>query len=246
MPGPMLLDALWTSLAFLSRLAPAREASPAQLAASMAAYPAAGLLIAGVAVLPVAGLQSHPWIAAWLWVAAMAWLTRGLHHDGLADVADAWGSGARGERFLEILKDSRLGAFGAMGLFLGMSAHLLLARELVAADAMGGLVFGVVWGRAACVLLAWLGRNHGRAGLAGVFLSALQPRHVVMAAISALAMGLVLVSPAALALSAALSLPPLFGLLRLAKANCGLGGDFLGTAILMTEIAAGLAVLLAG
>ena len=68
-------------------------------------------------------------LAAWLWMALEAWSTRGLHWDGLADLGDASGSGAQGERFWAILRDSRLGAFGAL--------HLLLA--------FGGMWLTVCW-----------------------------------------------------------------------------------------------------
>lgn len=43
-------------------------------------------------------------------------ISRGLHHDGLCDVADAYGSGRTNEKFREILKDSRIGSFGVIAL----------------------------------------------------------------------------------------------------------------------------------
>lgn len=45
-------------------------------------------------------------------------LTGGFHEDGLADVCDGFGGGWTSERILEIMKDSRVGAFGVMGLVL--------------------------------------------------------------------------------------------------------------------------------
>ena len=70
-------------------------------------------------------------LAAWAWILCEVWATRGLHWDGLSDLGDAVSSGASGERFWAVLRDSRLGAFGALhllvafsGLWLGLTWHL--------------------------------------------------------------------------------------------------------------------------
>ena len=238
-------EPLRTALAFLTRLVPAKAVEPPDLAASMAAFPLVGLVLGVAGLLPVLALAEHPWLAAWVWVVAQLWLTRGLHQDGLADVADAWGSGARGERFLEILKDSRVGAFGVMGLFLGMSGQLLLVRELVELQAWGGLVGCAVWGRAACVALAWLGRGSARQGLGGLFLRSLRASHAAWACAWGLGLQLLLAGPGALAAALALTAPVVWGLAKLGRERGGLGGDFLGTCILAAELLAGLGWILA-
>ena len=83
-----------------------------------------------------------------------------------------------------------------------------------------------------------------REGLAGLFLSSLRPGHVMWAALWAVLWGLVLVPPAAMAAALALTLVPLWGLARLGRERGGLGGDFLGTAIIFGEVGAGLGWLL--
>lgn len=57
-----------------------------------------------------------PYLAGPLGCAWLAFLTRGLHLDGFADMADALGSGAAPERALEIMRDSRSGALGVAAL----------------------------------------------------------------------------------------------------------------------------------
>lgn len=52
--------------------------------------------------------------------------TGALHEDGLADVCDGFGGGWTKEKILEIMKDSRIGAFGAMGLMAVLAAKFLL------------------------------------------------------------------------------------------------------------------------
>lgn len=101
------------------------------LGRSTAFFPLAGLTIGAL----LAGLNwlISPWLARplcdALLITSLALLTGGLHLDGLADVCD--GLAARGgrERFLAVMKDSQVGAVGAVGLVLGL---LLKWQALVA------------------------------------------------------------------------------------------------------------------
>lgn len=101
------------------------------LGRSLAVFPLAGLtigaLLAGLNLL-TAPLLARP-LNDLLLITALAAMTGGLHMDGLADVCD--GIAARGsrERFLAIMKDSNVGAIGAVGLVLGI---LLKWQALVA------------------------------------------------------------------------------------------------------------------
>jgi len=60
------------------------------------------------------GLEAMP--AAFLSLGAMAFLTGGLHHDGMADFADGIGGGRDRAHCLEIMRDSRIGSYGALTL----------------------------------------------------------------------------------------------------------------------------------
>jgi adenosylcobinamide-GDP ribazoletransferase len=101
------------------------------LGRSTAFFPLVGLTIG--ALLIALNCLFSPWLARSLCdailVAALAVITGGLHLDGLADVCD--GLAARGdrERFLAVMKDSQVGAVGAVGLVLGL---LLKWQALVA------------------------------------------------------------------------------------------------------------------
>jgi adenosylcobinamide-GDP ribazoletransferase len=88
---------------------------------AMTLAPAAGLVVGlpAALTLQVAGwLGFGPLLAAALAVAAMAALTRGLHLDGLADLADGLGSGRPPAEALEIMKKSDIGPFGVVTLLL--------------------------------------------------------------------------------------------------------------------------------
>lgn len=63
-------------------------------------------------------------------VAMQVLLTGALHEDGLADCCDGLGGGRTPERRLEIMRDSRIGSFGAAGLMLALMARVALLGEL--------------------------------------------------------------------------------------------------------------------
>jgi adenosylcobinamide-GDP ribazoletransferase len=80
-------------------------------------------------------------------------LTGGFHEDGWADTCDGLGGAVGRERALVIMKDSRIGAYGAMGLvlMLGLKAAALASLPLVAA--VPALLLAHTASRAAAVLL---------------------------------------------------------------------------------------------
>ncbi|GIH70932.1 adenosylcobinamide-GDP ribazoletransferase [Sphaerimonospora thailandensis] len=86
---------------------------------SMTFAPAVGALLglAAATVLVVARWTGGTaLLSAVLAVGTLAWLTRGLHLDGLADLADGLGSGKPAERALAIMKRSDIGPFGVVTL----------------------------------------------------------------------------------------------------------------------------------
>jgi len=207
---------------------------------SLAVYPLAGAIVGAIAALPLAlGLgQGRPLVAATIFTALGVYLTRALHYDGLADVCDGWGSLATGERFWKILKDSRIGAFGVMALCLSLVAQIVFAATLCEGRAYGGLVFGAAFGRACCAVLAYLGRDLGRPGLAREFLASAD-MGVLITALAWLALLAVLLFPFKAVLAACLLAGlMLWRLLRLARAREGLNGDFLGASIVLGELCA--------
>lgn len=94
-------------------------------------FPAAGVLI-GVLLLPVGGLAGLAWgdmTRAALLVVAWGVITGGLHLDGLSDTFDAVMSWRPRERKLEIMKDSRIGAMGALALIAVLLLKVVLLAE---------------------------------------------------------------------------------------------------------------------
>lgn len=87
-----------------------------------------GLLCA--AVFLTAHLVLSQEIAILLSMVVGFYLTGGFHEDGLADVCDGFGGGYTKIRKLEIMKDSRVGTYGSLGLFSALLLKFLLLNEL--------------------------------------------------------------------------------------------------------------------
>ncbi len=103
------------------------ENAPHEMPIGARMLPVAGAaigVIAAIALFVAAKLGLPPPLAALIGIACLALVTGGLHEDGLADVADAT-AGATPEERLAIMKDSRIGAFGALALVFGSLARVL-------------------------------------------------------------------------------------------------------------------------
>lgn len=233
------------ALSFLTRLAPPRQAGNDRMAAAVLYYPLAGLCIGLLCALPAcAGLWSaHPLVQGWLYVLLSAWITRALHLDGLADVLDAVGSGRTGEAFRSVLKDSRLGAFGAAGLGLVLCGQAFLAASTLETGLVAPLIFAPLYGRCLPIVLASIASPYANTGLGVLLEAAPRARCLTFACAAALAGGLVCLGPGGLALTVLLTLPVLVFLVRLAKREGGYNGDFFGFAIVAGELAALLSAL---
>ncbi|MBQ3059130.1 MAG: adenosylcobinamide-GDP ribazoletransferase [Desulfovibrio sp.] len=237
------------ALSFLTCLVPPRELRKG-LAPCMFWFAPAGCILGCFCTLAAACI--HVWLlqrslpvwavalmSAWLWLCLAIWLTRALHWDGLADLADACGSGAQGERFWQILRDSRLGAMGALamltvfcGQWICLACHISLMQWWV-------LVLAPAWGRACAVWLAAAAPPREVHSLGGVAAAgAADPARCYVA-------GLVIILPAAVVCGMpwwqGVLLPAgqylmMRRLIRTAEAHGGLSGDFLGAAVELGQL----------
>jgi adenosylcobinamide-GDP ribazoletransferase len=128
-------EELKASLAFCTRLPLLGETplSAGVLARASWAFPVAGLAVGliGAIVFALAHKSGLPaWPASALAVAATLITTGGLHEDGLADTADGFGGGSTREQKLEIMRDSRTGAYGVCALVLALLLRVSLLASL--------------------------------------------------------------------------------------------------------------------
>ncbi len=229
------------ALGFLTRLGPAVR--DPDMAACVPLFPVVGATLGLLLAAPLAlGLfAGHPLAGGFYYGLANVWLTRGLHCDGFADVADAWGSFTTGDRFFAIMKDSRIGAFGGMALVAAMGGAFCLGAELLAGGRVWTLAFAPVLGRAGAVVLMRACRDLARPGLGSLCLPGATAANTAIACGVALALGLCWAGPAVTLAGFALGGIVVWKLARLARRNGGVNGDFLGAAIVGCELAALLA-----
>jgi adenosylcobinamide-GDP ribazoletransferase len=125
--------------------------------------PAVGLLVgaAGAAVMWLGALVFPAPVPAILSTAVTILMTGGFHEDGLADTFDGLGGGLTRERALEIMKDSRSGAFGVIALLLVLSLKVAALSLLPLPTALLAIVCGHTLSRFCAVMVLFGGKYVG-------------------------------------------------------------------------------------
>jgi adenosylcobinamide-GDP ribazoletransferase len=132
-----------------------------------------------------------PALAAIWSVAATVLATGGLHEDGLADTADGLGGGRTRERKLDIMRDSRIGGFGALALILSVTTRATAFAVLASPWAVAGAsICAAVAGRAAMLGLLLALKPARPDGLAAPLGDTPKPRAMAGLALAALVVGL--------------------------------------------------------
>jgi adenosylcobinamide-GDP ribazoletransferase len=153
------LRLFFTALQFFTRLPiPAWvgfEAAWLQHAARY--FPLVGCVVAAIAasVYAAAALVLPAPVAAVLSTAASIWITGAFHEDGFADTCDGLGGGMTKERALEIMKDSRVGAYGAIGIVCMLAAKLSALALLPPRVAVAALLVAHPFSRLVSTALIW-------------------------------------------------------------------------------------------
>ena len=208
------------------------------IARALWAFPLAGALVGAVGATVFALSSRIPALAATLAVAAMLLVTGALHEDGLADTADGLGGGHTRERALEIMRDSRLGTYGALALMLTVAVRIIsLATISDPTQAAAALVAAATLGRA-CILPLVLLLLPARADGMAATLRERHPAGIAIGLIIAAAIiGAALRRPALPACAAALAATGLLGLAAHWRLG-GYTGDVLGASAALAEAAA--------
>lgn len=113
-----------------------------RLTAATRYYPLAGVIVGMIVggVFYAANLAFPPLIAVLLSTASGLLLTGAFHEDGLADTFDGIGGGRARDRALEIMKDSRIGVFGAAALILALAIKVAALAALEAQAVIVALI----------------------------------------------------------------------------------------------------------
>lgn len=181
-------DSVRLALGTLTRLpVPApRTVDAATARGAMLLAPVVGLLLGLVVGIPaqvlVSGTTMSGLLGAALALAALAWLTRALHLDGLADTADALGSARPADQALAIARRSDIGPFGVVTLVLVLLLQVTALGQLLDTGAGGGsLVVAVVTGRLAITLACMRGIPAARPDGLGAVVAGTVPRSAAAA-----------------------------------------------------------------
>jgi adenosylcobinamide-GDP ribazoletransferase len=137
------------ALRFLTRIpVPGPETRVEDIRRGTPWFPVVGALVGlGTAGAFAAGLRVWPApLAAAVAVALGLMVTGGFHEDGATDAADGLGGGWTRERTLEIMKDSRIGAYGAMTLWVVLTVRWGTLTAL-GTSSLWALPLAMVWGR---------------------------------------------------------------------------------------------------
>lgn len=153
------LRLFFIALQFFTRLPIPRWVGfePAWLHHASRYFPAVGLVVAAIAgaVYAAAALVLPPAVAVLLSTAAGIYVTGAFHEDGFADTCDGMGGGHTRERVLEIMKDSRIGAYGAIGIILMLATKVAALANLPLLAALGALLSAHPLSRLMACSLIW-------------------------------------------------------------------------------------------
>ena len=178
----------WLALQFLTRLRlPFEVAHSAELMGRTPRwYPAVGVVVGAVTGLMYAGaaLIFSPVVAVLISTVGGIVLTGALHEDGFADACDGLGGARPAERVLEIMRDSRLGTYGALGLGLMVAGKVAVLAALPGAAVPLVLIAGHAASRGAMLWVMASSHYVRGQGLASTVSQGVDQRTVVVGLIT--------------------------------------------------------------
>lgn len=205
----------------------------------MAFFPLVGLLIGLLLALGnyLFSLILPKPLILWFTIGLLAFITRGFHLDGFADTIDGLASGGTRQKILEVMRDSRIGAFGVISLILLLGAKYLALDQISNHSTLYSLILMTVMGRNSMVLVCYrsLYARSGE-GLAKPFTENLRTREMVISLASAFGIALLLMGVKGIVVFLGIGLFSLGYRLFFIKRLGGVTGDILGGANELAEI----------
>jgi adenosylcobinamide-GDP ribazoletransferase len=233
------MQAFLIGLQFLTQLPIKTERSTArQMADSYYFYPVIGLLIGAAAVIVRRLLiMIFPLsFSITIVLAFLIWISGGLHEDGLADVADAMGGGWTRDDRLRIMKDSRIGTFGALMLILALLAKYAALTSMNTARLDTSIVIAQMLGRWAFLPMGFF-NGYAHKGLGSEFMKGLNLKAVVVATILSIAGVIALCRIQGLMALMSAAAIAIFASIYFRRRIDGVTGDCFGATFQFVEIA---------
>ena len=239
------LEYFFGAIRFFTRLPVPRWVghSSEALQSSSRYFPAVGLIVGGIAALTFA-LAMLVWPKTLAVLAAMAitlYLTGAFHEDGWSDMVDGFGGGWEKAQILTIMKDSRIGSFGAVALVMMLLTKFCALVEIEATQIAFALIAGHTLSRL-CATLVMAALDYVRdEGKSKPLATSIGPRSLVFATLTALLSmtPLLFVLPVRQTLSAIVlaGLATLWLARMFKKQIGGYTGDCLGATQQLSEVA---------
>jgi adenosylcobinamide-GDP ribazoletransferase len=226
-----MLTGFFTALQFLTIIRLRRNLPFSEEALGQAAsfFPVIGLILGGFLWLCDKSFFFLPFpFLNLLLVVILAALSRGLHLDGLADTVDGLLGSANRQRSLAIMKDSAVGTFGLLAVFLVLCLKLRSLDLLEGGYRGAALLVAPMLGRWSCVVMAYSSRPARAEGLGWAFIQGVRFREFSLASVLALAATFALVEVLGLVVFVPLATLTLLFTLYCNRRLGGVTGDTLG------------------
>jgi adenosylcobinamide-GDP ribazoletransferase len=226
------------ALSFLTRV-PFHVEGVTDVSGATPWFPVVGALVGGAGAAVFAGASElvPPSVAAALALVTTALITGAFHHDGLADIADAFGGGWTVEQRMVILKDSRHGTYGVVSLVLSGLVMWSALGSLNTAWGVAAIVAAHTLARTAVLGVLLLARSAGSKGLGTDYAAGLPRRATWVGLIAGAVLGSALLGAWGLVAIAAAVLATVAVVALAYRKIGGFSGDVLGAVEQVAECA---------
>jgi adenosylcobinamide-GDP ribazoletransferase len=226
------------ALSFLTRV-PFHVEGVTDVSGATPWFPVVGVLVGGAGAAVFAGASElvPPGVAAALALVTTALITGAFHHDGLADIADAFGGGWTVEQRMVILKDSRHGTYGVVSLVLSGLVMWSALGSLNTAWGVAAIVAAHTLARTAVLGVLLLARSAGSKGLGTDYAAGLPRRATWVGLIAGAVLGSALLGAWGLVAIAAAVLSTVAVVALAYRKIGGFSGDVLGAVEQVAECA---------
>lgn len=250
---------LHAAFSFLTILCKGKEYTDSTMQKSVYYYPVVGAVLfflsACISLLSLKILDNY-YFSALIFLLSECLLTRGLHHDGLADIADAFGSGKTDKEFRTVLKDSRIGSFGVISLIFYFLFAASLLSQLLEINTINNnsyiflvqMLFAGLWSRLGLLVLPLVSKLYEPAAqkfsLAKILFARFKKEYFFYWLAFLFLASTLCFNASLIILCMTFSVLFTYPLYKIAQKEKGYNGDFLGANCLLWELAGCLSLVL--
>lgn len=250
---------LHAAFSFLTILLQGKEYTNSTMQKSVYYYPLVGAVIFFISAclsLLFLALINNYFFSALIFLLSDCILIRGLHHDGLADIVDAMGSGKRKEEFRIILKDSRIGSFGVLALIFYFLFAASLLSQLLEMNAANNntcffllqMLFVGLWSRLGLLAFPVVSElyepGNQKISLAKILFANFKKEYFFYWFVFLFFSSTLCFNTSLIIMCTSFSFLFTFPLYKIAQRENGFNGDFLGANCLLWELAGFLSLVL--